>query len=110
MILPALAGTVRPGYKLAGPMYCPSERTAATYFCPNGPNMNMAGENVASVELTMLLVKPAKADRLIVHAVEAADIGQGVGLTPAVAAAAGDLTAAVLRDLAAVLTGERLTG
>jgi|CZKW01.1.fsa_nt_gi hydrogenase maturation protease len=49
-------------------------------------------------------------DRLIVHAVEAADIGQGVGLTPAVAAAAGDLTAAVLRDLAAVLTGERLTG
>src|ERR1019366_8032642 len=61
MILPALAGTVRPGYKLAGPMYCPSERTAATYFCPNGPNMNRAAENAASVELTMLLVKPPKA-------------------------------------------------
>jgi hydrogenase maturation protease len=40
-------------------------------------------------------------ERLIVHAVEAADVGQGVGLTPAVAAAAGPLTAAVLRDLRA---------
>ena len=40
-------------------------------------------------------------DRLIIHAVEAADFGQGIGLTPAVAAAAAPLTAAVLRDLAA---------
>ena len=39
--------------------------------------------------------------RLIIHAVEAADLGQGIGLTPAVAAAADALTAAVLRDLAA---------
>jgi hydrogenase maturation protease len=39
--------------------------------------------------------------RLIIHAVEAADVGRGVGLSPAVAAAAGPLTAAVLRDLAA---------
>jgi hydrogenase maturation protease len=38
-------------------------------------------------------------ERLIVHAVEAADVGFGVGLTPAVAAAADALTAAVLRDL-----------
>jgi hydrogenase maturation protease len=38
-------------------------------------------------------------DRLIVHAVEAADVGHGVGLTPAVAAAADALTAAVLGDL-----------
>jgi hypothetical protein len=40
-------------------------------------------------------------DRLIVHAVEADDVGRGVDLTPAVAAAAGPLTAAVLRDLRA---------
>jgi hydrogenase maturation protease len=38
-------------------------------------------------------------DRLIVHAVEAADVGYGTGLTPAVAAAADTLAAAVLRDL-----------
>ncbi len=38
-------------------------------------------------------------DRLIVHVVEAADVGQGLGLTPAVAAAAQALTDAVLRDL-----------
>ncbi|MGO9077508.1 MAG: hydrogenase maturation protease [Streptosporangiaceae bacterium] len=38
--------------------------------------------------------------RLIVHAVEAADVSPGVGLTPAVAAAAGPLADAVLRDLA----------
>ena len=37
--------------------------------------------------------------RLIIHAVEAADLGHGVGLSPAVAAAADALTAAVLRDL-----------
>jgi hydrogenase maturation protease len=40
-------------------------------------------------------------ERLIVHAVEAADVRQGVGLSPAVAAAAAALTAAVLQDLAA---------
>ncbi len=38
-------------------------------------------------------------DRLIVHAVEVADFGHGIGLTPAVAAAADALTSAVLRDL-----------
>ena len=37
--------------------------------------------------------------RLIVHAVEAADLSQGAGLTPAVAAVIDTLTAAVLRDL-----------
>ena len=36
---------------------------------------------------------------LIVHAVEAADLGQGPGLTPAVAAAVDALADAVLRDL-----------
>ena len=40
-------------------------------------------------------------ERLIVHAVEAADVRQGVGLSPAVAAAADALTAAVLEDLPA---------
>ena len=39
-------------------------------------------------------------DRLIIHAVEAADFGQGIGLTPAVAAAADRVTSAVLADLA----------
>lgn len=38
-------------------------------------------------------------DRLIVHAVEAADLGQGAGLSPAVASVIGALTGAVLRDL-----------
>jgi hydrogenase maturation protease len=38
-------------------------------------------------------------ERLIVHAVEVSDVGCGVGLTPAVAAATDALTAAVLRDL-----------
>jgi hydrogenase maturation protease len=38
-------------------------------------------------------------DRLIIHAVEAGDVSHGVGFTPAVAAAAASLTAAVLRDL-----------
>ena len=37
--------------------------------------------------------------RLIVHAVEAADLGQRIGLSPAVAASKEALTAAVLRDL-----------
>jgi hydrogenase maturation protease len=40
-------------------------------------------------------------DRLVVHAVEAAEFGYGIGLTPGVAAAADALTSAVLRDLAA---------
>ena len=40
-------------------------------------------------------------DRLIIHAVEAADVGHGVGFSPAVAAAVAPLTAAVLRDLSA---------
>jgi hydrogenase maturation protease len=38
-------------------------------------------------------------DRLIVHAVEVADTGQGVGLSPEVAAAVDALTQAVLTDL-----------
>ena len=38
-------------------------------------------------------------DRLIVHAVEAADLTQGAGLTPAVAAVIDALATAVLRDL-----------
>ncbi len=38
-------------------------------------------------------------DRLIVHAVEVADVSRGTGLTPAVAAATAELAAAVLRDL-----------
>jgi hypothetical protein len=37
---------------------------------------------------------------LILHAVEAADLGQGPGLTAAVAAAIGTLADAVLADLA----------
>jgi len=42
-------------------------------------------------------------DHLVIHAVEAADTGHGIGLTPAVSAAAGGLTAAVLRDVRAAL-------
>ena len=42
-------------------------------------------------------------DRLVIHAVEAADVGHGVGLSPAVSAAAAALTAAVLRDVQAAL-------
>jgi hydrogenase maturation protease len=45
-------------------------------------------------------------DRLIIHAVEAGDVGHGVGLTPAVSAAAAALTAAVLRDVQAVLQSD----
>jgi hydrogenase maturation protease len=41
--------------------------------------------------------------RLIVHAVQAADVGHGTGLTPAVSAAAAALTEAVLRDVQAAL-------
>jgi len=37
--------------------------------------------------------------RLIVHAVEAGDLSQGAGLTPAVAAVIDALAAAVLQDL-----------
>jgi hydrogenase maturation protease len=40
--------------------------------------------------------------RLIVHAVEAADLSQGTGLTPAVAAVIDALAAAVLADLASL--------
>jgi hydrogenase maturation protease len=45
-------------------------------------------------------------ERLIVHAVEAADVGHGTSLTPAVAAAADALTAAVLRDLQAAAVSD----
>lgn len=38
-------------------------------------------------------------DQLIVHGIEATNFGQGPGLSPAVAAAIGDLAAAVLADL-----------
>ena len=37
--------------------------------------------------------------RLVVHAVEAADLSQGQGLTPLVAAAVGDVARAVLSDM-----------
>jgi hydrogenase maturation protease len=42
-------------------------------------------------------------DHLVIHAVEAADVGYGVGLTAAVSAAAAALTAAILRDIEAAL-------
>jgi len=44
--------------------------------------------------------------RLIVHAIEAADLTQGTGLTPAVAEAVGVVAAAILGDIAA---GRRLS-
>ena len=37
--------------------------------------------------------------RLIVHAIEAADLTQGTGLTPLVTAAVGDVARAVLADI-----------
>jgi hydrogenase maturation protease len=37
--------------------------------------------------------------RLVVHAIEAADLGQGTGLTPPVAAAVDEVASAVLSDL-----------
>jgi hydrogenase maturation protease len=37
--------------------------------------------------------------RLVVHAIEAADLSQGSGLTPLVAAAVGDVARAVLSDI-----------
>jgi Ni,Fe-hydrogenase maturation factor len=42
--------------------------------------------------------------RLIVHAVEAGDLAQGTGLSPAVATAVDALAAAVMRDVAAAMT------
>ena len=45
--------------------------------------------------------------RLIIHAVEAADVGHGVGFSPAVAAAVAPLTAAVLRDLSGACGGSQ---
>ncbi len=39
--------------------------------------------------------------RLIVHAIEASDLAQGIGLTPAVAAAVGPVTSAILADIGA---------
>ena len=43
--------------------------------------------------------------RLIVHAIEAAELTQGPGLTPPVAAAVGAVAAAVLADLSPYLSG-----
>jgi len=43
--------------------------------------------------------------RLIVHAIEAADLTQGPGLTPPVAAAVGVVAAAILADLGPYLQG-----
>jgi Ni,Fe-hydrogenase maturation factor len=40
--------------------------------------------------------------RLIVHAIEAADLSQGPGLTPEVAAAVDPVASAILEDLGAV--------
>jgi hydrogenase maturation protease len=45
--------------------------------------------------------------RLIVHAIEAADLTQGIGLTSAIAEAVGVVAAAILDDIAA---GRRLLG
>jgi hydrogenase maturation protease len=39
--------------------------------------------------------------RLIVHAIEASDLAQGTGLTPAVAAAVGPVASAILDDIGA---------
>jgi hydrogenase maturation protease len=44
-------------------------------------------------------------DHLVIHAVQAGDVGHGVGLTPAVSAAAAVVTAAVLRDVQAAAMG-----
>ncbi len=44
--------------------------------------------------------------RLIVHAIEAADLAQGTGLTPPVAAAVGKVADAILEDIAAAPRGE----
>lgn len=44
--------------------------------------------------------------RLIVHAIEAADLSQGIGLTPPIAAAVGVVAAAILEDIG---TGCRLS-
>jgi len=46
-------------------------------------------------------------DHLVVHAVEAGDVGHGVGLTPAVSAVAASLTGAVLREVQAALGQSR---
>jgi hydrogenase maturation protease len=43
--------------------------------------------------------------RLIVHAIEAGDLAQGLGLTPPVAAAVGAVASAVLDDLGPYLQG-----
>jgi hydrogenase maturation protease len=51
--------------------------------------------------IRLALVLERMPARLIVHAVEVADVSQGTGLTPAVAAATDALVAAVLGDLAA---------
>jgi hydrogenase maturation protease len=46
-------------------------------------------------------------EHLVVHAVEAGDVGHGVGLTPAVSAAAAALTGTVLREVRAALGRSR---
>jgi hydrogenase maturation protease len=44
-------------------------------------------------------------DRLIVHAIEAADLTQGPGLTPPVAAAVGTVARAILADIGPYIPG-----
>ena len=48
--------------------------------------------------------------RLIVHAIEAADLTQGPGLTPPVAAAVGTVADAILADLGPYLQGPSAPG
>ena len=65
---------------------------------PNGVSSHGMGLDEA-ISLALALERmPA---RLILHAVEVADVSQGTGLTPAVAAATGALVSAVLADLTA---------
>ena len=45
------------------------------------------------------LAGPHRPGRLVVHAIEAADLSQGPGLTPLVAAAVGDVARAVLSEV-----------
>src|ERR1039457_2878924 len=57
---PGCAGTVANAVpnRFAGPIYGPSERTAATYFRPCGSNRNSEGERVDSAAFTTLLAAP----------------------------------------------------
>jgi hydrogenase maturation protease len=67
-----------------------------------GPGQNVSSHGLGLAEAVGLArALDLMPGRLIVHAVEAADFGFGLGLTPAVAAAVDALAEAVLADLAA---------